>query len=140
MARALELILVIKTCVLTPSMITKGQKPNLLSPLEDVAISSTGLPRTIQAQKGKAICNVLCQLEAADPNVVQPGLVRPSIEGGASTQYSPMKCLNSLFLLRRPVVLKACGSGLHRDLRTYPQRLRNLESIFCPKGIFKLDI
>lgn len=101
-------------------------------------MSSTDLPRTIQAQKGRAICNVRCQLEAADPNVVQPGLVRFSM-GGTSTQYSPMKGLNYLFLLRRPVVLKGRGSGQHRDLHTYPQRLRNLESIFCPRGIFKLE-
>lgn len=56
-------------------MITNGYKPNLISPLEDVATSSTDLPGTIQAQKGKAICNVWYQLEAPDPNVVPPGLV-----------------------------------------------------------------
>lgn len=56
-------------------MITNGYKPNLVSPLEDVAISSTDLRRTIQAQKGKAICNVQSQPEAADPTVMQPGLV-----------------------------------------------------------------
>ena len=47
----------------------------MISALEDVALSKTDLLRTIQAQKAKAICNVQCQPEAADPNVAQPGLV-----------------------------------------------------------------
>lgn len=115
-----------------------SSKPGLITPLKDVAISSRDLPRTIQVQKGKAICNCQRQPEAAEANIMQPGLVRLSIEGEMSTQYSQMKCLNYLFLLRRPVVLKGCGSGQHSDLHTYTQRLRNLESTFCPKGIFKL--
>lgn len=56
-------------------MIPNGYKLNLAPPLEDAAISSPDLLRTVQVQKGKAICNLWCQLEAADPNVVQPGLV-----------------------------------------------------------------